>query len=77
VDRVYGPMDQNLGRSTVDQRPRPGGALTGDGLAGDSGLSFSPWEHLEEEGTEGILTTMLVGVGAARFGRAMVDRGGG
>jgi hypothetical protein len=33
-------------------------------LAGDSGLSFSLWEHLEDEGTEGILTTTLVGTGA-------------
>jgi hypothetical protein len=76
MDRVYGPVDQNPGQSTVDQRPRPGGALTGDGLAGDSGLGFSPWEHLEEEGTEGILTTTLVGTGAAWFGRATMDRGG-
>jgi hypothetical protein len=44
---------------------------------GDSGLNFSPWEHLEDEGTEGILTMALVGAGAARFGRATVDRGGG
>jgi hypothetical protein len=42
----------------------------------DSGLSFSLWKHLEDEGTEGILTTTLVGARAARFGRATVDRGG-
>jgi hypothetical protein len=36
-----------------------------------------PWEHLEDEGTEGILTTALAGAEAAQFGRAMVDRGGG
>jgi hypothetical protein len=42
---------------------------------GDSGLSFSLWKHLEDEGTEGILTTTLVGARAARFGRATVDRG--
>jgi hypothetical protein len=46
-------------------------------LVGDSGLYFSPWEHLEDEGTKGILTTALVGTDAVRFGRAMVDRGGG
>jgi hypothetical protein len=44
---------------------------------GDSGLSFSPWEHLEHGGTEGILTTVLVGARAAWFGRVTVDRGGG
>jgi hypothetical protein len=46
-------------------------------LVGDSRLGFSPWEHLQDEGTEGILTTALVGTGVARFGRAMVNRGGG
>jgi hypothetical protein len=44
---------------------------------GDSVLGFSPWEHLEDEGTEGILTTTLVSAGAAWFGRVTVDRGGG
>jgi hypothetical protein len=34
-------------------------------LAGDSGLGFPPWEHLEDEGTEGILTMALVGAGGA------------
>jgi hypothetical protein len=77
MDLVHGPVDQNHGRSMVDQRPQPGGTLARDGLAGDSGLGFSLWEHLEDEGTEGILTTTLVGNGAVRFGRATVDRGGG
>jgi hypothetical protein len=31
----------------------------------------------KDEGTEGILTTALVGARVARFGRATVDRGGG
>jgi hypothetical protein len=44
---------------------------------GDSELGFSLWEHLEDEGTEGILTTALVGAGAAWFGRATMDQGGG
>jgi hypothetical protein len=44
---------------------------------GDSGLGFLPWENLEDEGTEGILTTTLVGAGTMQFGWAMVDRGGG
>jgi hypothetical protein len=77
VDRVHGPVDQNPDRSTVDQWPWPGGTLTGDGLEGDSGHCFSPWEHLEDEGTEGILTRTLVGAGVVRFGRVMVDQGGG
>jgi hypothetical protein len=77
VDLVHGPVDQNHGRSMVDQQPQPGGTLTRDGLAGDSGLSFSLWEHLEGEGIEGILTTTLVGTGPARFGRATENRGGG
>jgi hypothetical protein len=46
-------------------------------LEDNSGLGFSPWEHLEDEWTEGNLSTALVGVGVARFGRATVDRGGG
>jgi hypothetical protein len=69
-------MDQNPDRSTVDQRPQSGGVLTGDGLAGDSRLGFSLWEHLEEEGAEGILTTALVGDGAMWFGWASVVRSG-
>jgi hypothetical protein len=40
-------------------------------------LGFSPWEHLDDEGTKGILTTALVGPRAAWFGRVTVDRGGG
>jgi hypothetical protein len=46
-------------------------------LAGDFGIGLSPWEHLEDEETEGILTTALVGTGVARFVWAMVDHGGG
>jgi hypothetical protein len=37
----------------------------------------SPRKHLEKEGTEGNPTAVLVGIGAARLGRATVDRGGG
>jgi hypothetical protein len=43
---------------------------------GDSGLGFSPWEHLEDERTEGIPTMALVVARVAQFGRAMVDQGG-
>jgi hypothetical protein len=39
-------------------------------LAGDSGLGFPLWEHLEDEGTEGILTMALVGAG----GRGLAGR---
>jgi hypothetical protein len=43
---------------------------------GHSGLGFSPWEHLEDEGTEGILTTALVGARAVPSSWATMDRGG-
>jgi hypothetical protein len=37
----------------------------------------SPRKHLEKEGTEGNLTTALVGAGVVRFGRATARQSGG
>jgi hypothetical protein len=76
VDQAHGPVDQILagsrwtnGHGRVTRSPEM--------ASGNSELDFLPWDHREDEGTEGILTTTLVGTEAARFGRATVDRGGG
>jgi hypothetical protein len=42
---------------------------------GHSGLGFSPWEELEDEGTKGILTTTLVSARVVPSSWATVDRG--
>jgi hypothetical protein len=77
VSRVHGPVDRYSGRSTVDSRPGQGGALAGAWRAAATEGGSSWRKHLEKEGTEGNLAMTLVGAGAALFGRAMVDRGGG
>jgi hypothetical protein len=55
-----------------------GGLTTGTGRrAATTEGGSSPRKQQEKEGTEGNLTAALVGTGAARFGRATLDRGGG
>jgi hypothetical protein len=72
MSRVHGPVDRYSGRSTVDSRPGRGGVLTG---------TWRWWEvaaeHLKKEGTEGNLTTALVGTRAARFAQAKARQSGG
>jgi hypothetical protein len=60
-------VDHYSGRSTVDSRPRQGGALTGAWRAAATEGGSSPWKHLEKEGTEGNLT---VGEGGQHGGGA-------
>jgi hypothetical protein len=77
VSRVLSPVDRYSGRSTVDSRPRRGGALASAWRAAATEGRSLPRKHLEKEGTEGNPTAVLVGAGVARLGRAMVDQGGG
>jgi hypothetical protein len=76
VSRVHGPVDRYLGWSMVDSRSEQGSTLTGAWRATATEGGSSPWEHLEEEGAEGILTTASVGDGAMWFGRASTVRSG-
>jgi hypothetical protein len=63
VSRVHGPVDRYPSRSSVGSRPGQGGKVTGAWSTTATEGGSSPWEHLEEEGAEGILTTTLVGAG--------------
>jgi hypothetical protein len=76
VSRVHGPVDCYSSQSTVDSRPGWGGALTGAWRAAATKGGSSPRKHLDKKGTEGNLTAALVGVGAARFGRATARQSG-